>query len=420
MAFRCTPLALLLAGASSLSAFNMVEPVDAPNLPEKQKYFIPYAFSSETTGFAVGGSAILSGYGQPQQKLLFNTFVGLDGSTAFFLYGKDTQIPLFERLFLDTRIIYGDYDEVDSYRPGNPDFPNDDAGSNGSDIDNYIESEGQDLYGRFNFRYLFPIGDGEQVMHTFKTKGGLLLPESAAGARSWNPLESGRTFFENEFFYREQDFDDEFGNNFQSTTFGVNWALVYDNRDFYYNPTRGSRTAIELSRDFGVGESDSSWTAVRLDIAKYIDFGESEHARQRTLALNFWTSDVPTWGDGNRPPVFAGSTLGGWERMRAYPEARYNDRSAIYYGAEYRHTPRWNPFEEMWLIEKLRISWWQWVAFAEYGRVNDKYNLEELHEQMQWNAGGGIRLNVLGVIARVDAAAADDAFGVQMTVGHPW
>lgn len=65
MAFRFISLALLFTACSQLVGFNMVDPVDAPDLPEKQKYLIPYAFSSETTGFAVGSSAILSGYGQP-------------------------------------------------------------------------------------------------------------------------------------------------------------------------------------------------------------------------------------------------------------------------------------------------------------------------------------------------------------------
>lgn len=412
------PLALLLA--SPLAAFNMIDEVTIPDQEEKFTFAVPYGFYSETTELAFGASWIASGYGQPQQKLLLNGFAGTNGSLAFFAYGQDTRVPFFERLYVDTRMILGDYKDVNSYRPGNPDFPGDDAGSNDSDIDDYLESDGTDYYLRYNFRYLLPIGHGKNVIHTYQTEGGLLLPESAAGAVSWNPFESGRVFLENEFFFRSQDFDDELGNNFESTTSGINWAIIYDNRDFYANPTRGSRTAIEVSRDFGIGDSDSTWTAVRFDYTKFISLGESEDARQRVIALNFWTSDVPTWDSGNRPPVFAGSTLGGWERMRAYPEARYNDRSAIYYGAEYRYTPRWNPFTDMWLVEKLYIPWWQWVAFAEVGRVADDYDLSELHEDMQWNAGAGVRMNVLGVTVRADFAAAEDTFGVQMTVGQPW
>jgi hypothetical protein len=30
--------------------------------------------------------------------------------------------------------------------------------------------------------------------------------------------------------------------------------------------------------------------------------------------------------------------------MRGYPFARFSDKAAIYYGAEYRVIPRWNPF----------------------------------------------------------------------------
>lgn len=38
MAFRFISLALLFTACSQLVGFNMVDPVDAPDLPEKQKY----------------------------------------------------------------------------------------------------------------------------------------------------------------------------------------------------------------------------------------------------------------------------------------------------------------------------------------------------------------------------------------------
>ena len=226
----------------------MIDEVTILDQQEKFTFAVPYGFYSETTELAFGASWIASGYGQPQQKLLLNGFAGTNGSLAFFAYGQDTRVPFFERLYVDTRMILGDYKDVNSYRPGNPDFSAVDAGSNGSDIDDYVESDGTDYYLRYNFRYLLPIGHGKQVIHTYQTEAGMLLPESAPGGVV-ESLESGRVFLENEFF-RAQNFDDPSGNEFESTTSGVNWAIIYDNRDFYMNPSRGSRTALELSRDF--------------------------------------------------------------------------------------------------------------------------------------------------------------------------
>lgn len=405
------------------SATSLVVPDERGGRAEPELYAVPYAFTSETTGAALGAAVVALGYGQPQQAWMLNA-IGGSGSYALYLYGKDTQ--LFERLFLDTRIIDGHWDEVDSYRPGNPKYPNQRGGANGSDIDNYVESSGDDDYYRLKLRYVLPLGSArDESIHTYRTRGGLLVPESAAGGWAYNPFRSGRTFFENEFFYREQDFKDEFDGHYQPKTAGINWALEYDNTDWTANPSLGSRTRVEYSRDWGGLGSDNAWTAIRFDFRKYWSLGETAAARQRVIAFNVWTSDVPTWNSGSadnpqRPPIFAGSTLGGWERMRAYPEARYNDRSALYYGLEYRHVPAWNPFPYIPLINKLPIPWWEIVVFGEAGRVAPTYSLDTLHRNMDWDAGIGVRARVIGIIVRLDAAKSPDAFGVQMTVGHPW
>jgi hypothetical protein len=422
-----TLLALASIHSSKLLAFNLDQPVERNGEKVKEVFTVPYAFFSETTGLTFGGTVATIGYGQEQQALLANVIAGIDGSKALYLYSKDTQLPFFERLFLDSKLITASWKEIDSYRVGNPNFaadnsdPDKRAGANDSDQDNFITSDGEDDYYRFNFRYLLPVGDGgKTIIHRFSTQGGLLIAGSEAGGHSWNPLTSGRSILEAEFFYRQQDLKGEFGDSFEKTTQGITWALEYDNTDWVKNPSKGSLTRLEYARDWGGGDSDNSWSAVRLDISKYIDLGYTDTARQRVLALNFWTSDVPTWAKGNRPPVFAGSTLGGFDRLRAYQESRFNDRSAIYYAAEYRHVPSWNPWPEVPLINKLYIPWWQWVGFAEAGRVAGSYSLSTLHADMKWVIGGGIRAMVMGIVVRIDTAISEEGTGVQMTVGHPW
>jgi hypothetical protein len=416
-------LAVSCLGSGSLQAFNLDQPVERQGQTVKEVFKVPYAFYSETTGLTFGATVAAIGYGQEQQGLLANVIAGVDGSKALYLYGKDTQVPFLDRLFIDSKLITASWKEFDSYRPGNPNFAADNAdpdrraGANDSDEDNFITSDGDDDYYRLNFRYLMPWGDGENtIIHRFKTQGGLLVAGSEAGGKTWNPLTSGRTILEAEFFYRQQDFD----GGFENTTQGVTWAAEYDNTDWVKNPSQGSLTRIEWARDWGGGGSDSSWSAVRLDVSKYINLGATDNSRQRVLALNFWTSDVPTWSDGNRPPVFAGSTLGGFDRLRAYSEARFNDRSAIYYAAEYRHIPTWNPFPRIPLVNKLHIPWWQWTGFVEVGRVAGSYSMSTLHEDMKWVVGGGARAMVMGIVVRVDTAISEEDVGVQMSVGHPW
>ena len=116
-----------------------------------------------------------------------------------------------------------------------------------------------------------------------------------------------------------------------------------------------------------------------------------------------------------------GATLGGVWRMRGYPTQRFNDRSAIYYSAEMRLTPRWNPFDAWPGVQKyLGVEWIQFVPFVEVGRVAGEYDLGELHSDMKWDAGLGLRAWMKGFVVRADTAFSDEGFGVQMMIGHPF
>jgi hypothetical protein len=169
---------------------------------------------------------------------------------------------------------------------------------------------------------------------------------------------------------------------------------------------------------------------VELELAKFFSLGESRYFRQRVVALDFWTADTPTWevdrvGDSqvitHRPPSCFGATLGGLERMRGFPSARFNDKAAIYYGAELRLIPRWNPLGEIgWLKRLARIDWIQLVGFAEAGRVAPHWNLSELHSDMKWSAGLGLRAFVNGLIVRADVGVSREGGEVQMMVSHPF
>ena len=146
-----------------------------------------------------------------------------------------------------------------------------------------------------------------------------------------------------------------------------------------------------------------------------------------TLALNTWTSNSPTWdkqSNGkitNRPPAYTGSTLGGLWRMRGFPTQRFNDKAAIYYAAELRLIPNWNPFEHWERVQKyVGIRWLQFVPFMEVGRVAPDWDLDRLHSDMKWCAGLGIRAWAQGIAIRIDSAYSEEGVGVQMMIAQPF
>ena len=105
--------------------------------------------------------------------------------------------------------------------------------------------------------------------------------------------------------------------------------------------------------------------------------------------------------------------------MKGFPNGRFNDKAAIYYSAEMRFTPYWNPFANWkWIQEKAEVDWIQIVPFVEIGRVADSWDFSTLHEDMQWDAGIGLRASAQGFVVRADAAFSEEQVGVKMMIGH--
>jgi outer membrane protein assembly factor BamA len=335
-------------------------------------------------------------------------------------------MPRVERLFLDPVVSVGYFKDNDAYINGNPDFPDERAGSNDSDKDNFVEGDGWDNFFRLKFKYLLPMGTGrDRIIASYKIKEGL-LESGATGGTSLNPLKSGLSYLEMRPFYRSQQID---GDDVDETTKtnGLDFSVFWDNRDFYANPSKGFGLRGKASRDFGWFDSSDSWTNVEGELDVYIPFKLGDWLRQGVIALDYWTSFSPTWNeqpDGtvdNRPPSYAGSTLGGLWRMRGYPSQRFNDKAAVYYAAELRLIPRWNPFKRWhWLQQYVGIQWLQFVPFVEIGRVAPSWNIETLHSDMKWSAGLGIRAWAKGIVARIDFAASEEDFKVQMMVAQPF
>jgi hypothetical protein len=392
----------------------------------RQTLNVPYAFYNENFGFAVGYVYSIHGYPQKQSTVLATAMVGTKGSAMGFLMGRDFLLPAFDRLFFDPIVSVGYFDEIEAYIDGNPAYTGRRSGANDSEEDNFVEGDGWDSFFRFRFKYLLPMGHGrDQIITDYQIKDGLLV-SGESGGTSWNPLISGRTFLELRPFYRSQDIEGDNVNTAQRTN-GTDFSLFWDNRDFFASPSKGYALNLKVSRDFGWADSSDSWTSLQGEFDVYFPLRISETFRQQVLAFDLWTSYSPTWDvqpDGsinNRPPAYTGASLGGLWRMRGYPTQRFSDKAAIYYAAELRLIPNWNPFDRWpWLQKHVGIEWLQFVPFVEVGRVAPSWNLDDLHSDMKWCAGMGIRLMAKGIVARIDMAASEEGGRVQMMVSQPF
>ena len=410
----------------SVSSFGQSIRVGPNGEFSAQTLSLPYAFYNESFGFATGYVYGVVGRPQKQATLLATAMAGTKGSVMGFLVGRDLQMPRVERLFLDPVVSVGYFKDNDAYIDGNPDFPNERAGSNDSDKHNYVEGDGWDNFFRLKFKYLLPIGAGrDQIIATYKIKDGL-LESGSIGGTSLNPFKSGLNYLELRPFYRSQQIDGDDVDEVTKTN-GLDFSVFLDNRDFYANPTKGFGLRGKLSRDFGWFNSSNSWTNVEGEFDCYIPFQWESWLRQGVIAIDYWTSYSPTWDEqpggrvDNRPPAYTGSTLGGLWRMRGYPSQRFNDMAAVYYSAELRLIPKWNPFDGWpWLQKYLGVQWIQMVPFVEIGRVAPSWNIKELHSDMKWDAGLGLRMWAKGIVARIDAAASDEGARVQMMISQPF
>ncbi|RKF21505.1 hypothetical protein DBZ36_02325 [Alginatibacterium sediminis] len=429
--------ALLSCGAAQASYVTVVDDAAIDRGEDGWWEVLPYVFYTSGMEWFAGVGGGMSGYGQPNLNLVGTALVSTNDSALGFVYMSDLQMPRANRLFVDALIYSTRFTKDQLYIPttgrgpnpaGNPGSP----GSNDSDVDDYVfaHTEGQEY--RLYLNYLLPIGDGAGAnpVHTYHTRNGVVVPGSESGGREWNPLTSGRSFLKLEPYFWEQNVQDQSDYTYDEPerSVGLRFELMYDNRDYRSNPTRGSYQKFTVNRDWGDSKRPE-WYTWEFEASKYVALGENKWAHQQVLAFNFWTIDTPTWNDTSvvggqstyqRPAWFAGARLGGWKRMRGYQTNRFYDRSAIYYSGEYRFTPKWNPMPLIPFVRRFNIPAWHWVAFGELGRVADDYDLSELHKDMKYSVGASVRVMLEGLVLQGSYAVSDQDSKVYVGVNHPF
>jgi len=432
---RTFGILVLLACSGPIFGQNRTVALADKDLPPKPSWLaIPYIFSTETweTAVGIGGG----GVGWPNPHTV--TYAAVTGSTneSWNLVVGGVGYPgLFaDRLFVDPMGVFSEYTNLRVYVPGNEAFLGDPAraGSHDSDPDNFFRDAASEEWVQATFRYVLPIGGRrDSPLNTYVVNRGMLV-DGASGGGAWNPFESGMTSILVRPYYRSQDVRiPAIGDAYTFETLNIQLALEYDNRDFRSNPSKGSYQKIALTRDWGGLGASKAWTFGEIDLAKYFDLGSSNWFRQQVIGLNFWTGHSFTWEEvaipgvafstaTNRPPYYTGATLGGLDRMRGYPTARFNGRSVVYYSMEYRVIPEWTPFAVGDFDDLVGMDWWQIGVFAEAGRVADTYDLSELHSEMQFDAGIDLRFMIRKAVVRIGVAVSDQAVQTVAMFGHPF
>jgi hypothetical protein len=413
---------LVLLPGRVLAEYKTVDVTDDNR--SKSWIVLPYAFSSETMGFTTGLVGIWNGYGQPQMTTIATAFVGArqtvqkfrpdsgDAKTTEEAQTKGAVLGIFNyrpsflrRLFVSGFASY-------AYYPNQQLFID---GSNDSPADSVLKTQGYNNWFYLSLRYVLPWGEGRSDPITlYRLKRG--LPVNRDGYGGGKPFVTGRTIAELRPFFNKWTAD-KLVEEPDWTTMGLKFRLQHDNTDYIDNPSRGYGFRLQYAEDYGWGESAQSWNALEGSYSHFIPILAASWMRQNVIALNLWSAYSPSWDSSRKlndknpnalihahqPPPWEGARLGGWDRMRGYYSNRFSDKAAIYYGAEYRFIPEFNPLhKERWL--PFPIDWFQGVLFAETGRAAPVYNLARLRSHLKFDAGFSIRALAAKVPVRFDMA----------------
>lgn len=111
------------------------------------------------------------------------------------------------------------------------------------------------------------------------------------------------------------------------------------------------------------------------------------------------------------------TSLGGTQRLRAYPQGRFYDKYSAFVGFEYRwyFKQHWKPFDKyLWRGVNTGM---QLAFFQEYGQVSEK-NDHTLYEDMKSSTGVGLRILFNTMVVRLDIATGKEGEQVTFFYGY--
>ena len=382
------------------------------NNKSKFMMVLPFGLSTESMGLVFGAVGIWSGYGQEQMNILVSGYYGVPSKIEntfeeVSAFGVAVAVNNFkpywsERTYVSLLGMIAYYPNQSLYVHGSNDSPHEP-----------LKTKGYNDWFYINYNFVLPMGEyTDKTVITYSLDRG--LPKGREKFGGGIPFVTGASTIEWSPFYTrwtadKLNYDPTWASN------GLRVKFVHDNTDFISTPSRGYNFYLQYSVDFGAFNSSQTWDAYEASYSQYIELGNASWMRQNVIALNIWTAYSPSWEldnyfedteiNAHRPPAWEGARLGGHTRMRGYATNRFSDKAAIYYGAEYRFIPDFNPLnkkDNTWM--PIGIDWFQAVLFAEAGRVSPEYTFDILHDDMKYDVGFSIRALAAKIPVRFDMA----------------
>ena len=222
-----------------------------------------------------------------------------------------------------------------------------------------------------------------------------------------------------------------------------------DLTDDYADPRRGFRLDVSRTKSPPQG-SGPDYYVMDYNTAGYIPF-----RRRDTLVLNLLRSDAFVTRQGVTDPAalqnqldlqcgtitdpvqqqfcndvidttiahntFGTATqLGGFSRLRSYPQGRFKGAHTLFFGAEYRWnvTDEKTPFD-IFVMKDVRTTF-QVAFFYETGVTSDSRG-ELVRSNMRDSYGTGVRMVFAsGLVLRADFANGKEGFNTAIFIGYPW
>ena len=223
-----------------------------------------------------------------------------------------------------------------------------------------------------------------------------------------------------------------------------------DLTDDYTDPRRGLRLDVTHTQSPPQG-SGPDYFVMDYSTTAYVPVG-----RRNTVAVNLLRSDAFVRREGETDPAalqaqlgidcasipdpaqqqtcnqvidttvaanqFGTATqLGGFSRLRSYPQGRFKGAHTLFLGAEYRWnlTDEATPFD-IFVMKGVRTSV-QIAFFYETGVSSDDRDDLYRRSQMRDSYGTGLRIvTASGVVFRADLAHGKEGFNAAIFIGYPW